>query len=128
MHMPHEALCSLTHSYKQAWACLWACPDLRPQDHPAGPAAGLCSSSKAKALRALVHGQQQALAQLLLGLVLQQVQLVEAGVCAGEPVHSSVGLVDLEPLGPRNALQPQSRCWAAGPACSGAVIQDGPPT
>ena len=42
--------------------------------------------AKAKALRALMDGHQQPLLQVFLGVILQQVQLVEAGVRAGQAI------------------------------------------
>mmetsp|Transcript_25144 Transcript_25144/g.68340 ORF Transcript_25144/g.68340 Transcript_25144/m.68340 type:complete len:205 (-) Transcript_25144:786-1400(-) len=48
---------------------------------------------------------EQTLTQHLLALVLRQVQLVEAGVCTGQAARRAIRLVDLELLGPANALQ-----------------------
>lgn len=52
-----------------------------------------------------MDGHGQALCQLLLGLILRQVQLVEARVGARQPVAGTIRLVDLEALGPTDTLQ-----------------------
>lgn len=54
-----------------------------------------------------MQGHEQALAQILLGVVLDEVQLVEAGVGRGQAVTRAICLVDLELLGPRDALHKQ---------------------
>ena len=54
--------------------------------------------AKAEALAALVDGQEQLLPELVLALVLDQVELVEAGVGGGEAVQGAIGPVDLELL------------------------------
>lgn len=63
------------------------------------------ASSKAKALAALLQRQQKALTQLLLCLILDQVQLVEARVRRRQAVGGAVGLVNLEFLRSRDTLQ-----------------------
>ena len=47
---------------------------------------------------------EQALAQVVLGVVLEQVQLIEARMRAGQAVGGAIGLVDLELLRPRDTL------------------------
>ena len=49
--------------------------------------------------------EQEAVPQLLLGLVLDQVQLVEAGVRGRQALLRPVRLVDAEALRPADALQ-----------------------
>mmetsp|Transcript_33220 Transcript_33220/g.73453 ORF Transcript_33220/g.73453 Transcript_33220/m.73453 type:complete len:280 (-) Transcript_33220:2968-3807(-) len=60
---------------------------------------------KPKAGAASVQGQCKLLYQLLLAVVLWKVKLVEACMGTRQPVSRSIGLVNLELLGPRNALQ-----------------------
>ena len=63
-------------------------------------AANKACSAKAKALVTLVQGHQQPLPQIFLGVILEQVQLIEAGMCAWQAVAGTIGLVDLEALRP----------------------------
>lgn len=59
---------------------------------------------KAKADVAFMQGDHEAITQLLLALILDQVQLVEAGVRCGQLLLAPVRLVDRELLRTANAL------------------------
>ena len=65
-------------------------------------------SAKAEALCALMQRQHQAVLKDLLALVLDHVQLVEAGVGCRQALLRPVRLVDLEALRAPNALQQTS--------------------
>ena len=61
--------------------------------------------AEAEALCALMQRQHEAVLEGLLALILDHVQLIEAGVRCRQPLLRPVRLVDLEALRAPNALQ-----------------------
>ena len=61
--------------------------------------------AKAKSFCTLMKSQHKAVLQILLAFVLDQVQLVEAGVRSRQALLRPIGLVNLEALRPSDPLQ-----------------------